>query len=223
MQLSAELWASVAQHLKPRHMFKLMRVCKLMNKAVDTELYWSRVAIHILMRNDEAMELGADVFEALNPKQLQAAPSGLFYLANYDTGYYQGMQAFIIRVRQCLALPTQDPKRLDFWKFASQPLSAVVHRYQKYHDQESEQTMKQIATREYGKRQPEYGYSKRSKMLESEKAMALFVTIMEDVDMPAKHKRIWGTALHELLETLASRVNDPAELYALSDRMESFD
>ena len=204
VDISTEIWSSIALHLKPRHLFKLMLVSKRMNKAADTEGYWSRVAVHMLMRNDELLELSRD----------------LFYLVNFEGGYFQGMQAFLLRVRQLWALPTQDPNRLDFVLYASQPLSAIARRYL---TNKALTTMKQIAKREYSKGQPEYGYSTRSKMLESEKAMAIFVALMEDEPMPAKHKRIWGHALHELLEALATRVKDPAELYALSDRMEIFD
>ena len=210
--LNADAWSMIALHLKPRHMFKLMLVSKPINKAVDTDAYWARVALHLMWRQDILLLNG---HPELRAPELSDRLGELSAMVNVQAGYYAGMEKFIKLVR----LFTADGylKRFeeysDFHEFQDAPLCALVRLYErftvKHHikyllfgkpmdpekaymhcDKDEKLSMKQVAQRE----DAICVKMRRRYVLED---WVKFMRVMEDDPMPAAHKRRFANTLQE--------------------------
>ena len=73
---SLDLWHLISFHLKPRHLRKLILTSKEIKEAVDTEIYWTRIAAHLCFRK----KLGR-----------------WYHMANLgDRGYKRSMDGFLM-------------------------------------------------------------------------------------------------------------------------------
>lgn len=99
LTLPDDVWVHIGLHLKPRHLSKLMRTCKRINRLVDNETYWTRVVVHLALRDNWMFELGPPLGEQLaKPDFLSPQDPCLYYMVGLDRGYYHGMQQFIERI-----------------------------------------------------------------------------------------------------------------------------
>ena len=95
----SEVWASISQHLKPRHLFKLLQVSNSIKEAVDSEAYWTRVAAHMVWRDCSCMEV------LPFPSEFDVMPRighDLYYMLGLEHGYKWGMEAFIQRLEDTI-------------------------------------------------------------------------------------------------------------------------
>ena len=152
--IGGDTWAMIAILLKPRDLLKLLLANKKINKCVDTDAYWARVALHLLMREDPFVAirpnypLHTDKTDAKTKRKnvalLPPAPPGMFSLVNMnDTmpDYRTAMDAFIQRARQALAVASPPVLRDDdeapslrgeFPSYAKAPLVDIIRMYEKY-------------------------------------------------------------------------------------------
>jgi hypothetical protein len=203
-RLTPELWAMVSLHLKPRHLSKLMLTNKQIKAAVDVDPYWARVAAHLMWRNEEMLELSDDE-DMQSYRSLPPPCPNLFYLVNAQGGYYQGMECFLLRLRQLLA---QGYTFSEKWgEFADAPLPAIVRLYDRFRaidmdedelfDKDEELSMKQIAQRECAQMAPQ------------DPSLREFVHTIEDDPMPAEHKRRFMEALDVMMWKMTPGTQHP--------------
>lgn len=129
--LPIDVWPLVAQHLKPRHAWKLLGVSRTANRGVDTEEYWARVALHMVMHGDYGMELDFPPC-----RRLPDPMKGVHTMRFVTGGYAAAMKFFVNRVRQMLALPIQavaNAGREQFALYADAPLADIVRMYYQYY------------------------------------------------------------------------------------------
>ncbi len=120
LSLGPEILSTIAKHLKPRHLYKLMQTSKYVKKTVDTEDYWERAAIHIIFRHFSEVELDTRYVTGPNFPKL----SGLLNLVNLEFGYYKTINLIIERVRFVMQ---NDEEEENNWKeLANSPLSVMV-------------------------------------------------------------------------------------------------
>jgi hypothetical protein len=117
--LGPELLFSIACHLKPRHLYKLMQTSKTIKAAVDTEEYWARVAVHIVLMqfrwNDEFRSMGR-------------LPATIRYLVNDYCGYSKSIDCCINAMRAFMKNGLKDhPGTSLVWKqLVNAPVSVLV-------------------------------------------------------------------------------------------------
>lgn len=100
LTLPDDVWVHIGLHLKPRHLSKLMRTCKRVNRLVDNETYWTRVAAHLSLRDAWFLDLGPPLGEEpvcsrIGITDIPKLDPNLYYMVGLDQGYYFGMQQFI--------------------------------------------------------------------------------------------------------------------------------
>ena len=99
LTLSDDVWVHIGLHLKPRHLSKLMRTCKRINRLVDNETYWTRVVGHLALRDSWILDLSPPCGESAISSVIGIADfpkldPGLYFLVGLDQGYYLGLQQF---------------------------------------------------------------------------------------------------------------------------------
>lgn len=102
LQLSDDAWVQIGLHLKPRHLSKLMRTCKRINRLVDNEDYWTRVAAHLVWRDHHLVEQDMPYQDEGASCRLYLTPPdpALYHMMGLDQGYYRGMESFIKRISE---------------------------------------------------------------------------------------------------------------------------
>ena len=121
-RLPAELLRLISLHLKPRHLYKLLQTSKLINKKVDNESYWERVALHLHFRDYD--ELGVRNHVSTYPRIY-----GLYNMRFLQRGYYDSMNAFIWRVRHMIST------RTAYWKnLTNASISTFESMQDQFHD-----------------------------------------------------------------------------------------
>jgi hypothetical protein len=114
LNIPDDAWVHIGLHLKPRHLSKLMRTCKRINRLVDNETYWTRVVAHLALRDTFVVDLDPPNGQKL-PYSVylpQEDPS-LYYMVGLDRGYFDGMQRFIQRISENLAACIQEGDEWD--------------------------------------------------------------------------------------------------------------
>jgi hypothetical protein len=105
LQLSDDIWVHIGLHLKPRHLSQLMRTCKRVNRLVDNEAYWTRIAAHLTLRDSWLADVDWPRGEKQPSPACDLLPAGnpsLYYMVGLDQGYYQSMQCFLQRIPDTL-------------------------------------------------------------------------------------------------------------------------
>jgi hypothetical protein len=110
--LSSEVWTLIGLHLKPRHLIKLAATCKQVQKAVDNEIYWTRVYTHLLWRRCEELEIQA--VEDSDRNTLPCIEYGLFHMYAVEKGYYWGMQRFFQRMEEAIEYYSENDSDYTF-------------------------------------------------------------------------------------------------------------
>jgi hypothetical protein len=104
LTLPDDVWVHIGLHLKPRHLSKLMRTCKRINRLVDNETYWTRVVAHLSLRDTMVLDIGPPEGQKLPfSVYLPREDPSLYFMVGLDRGYYHGMQRFIQRISDNLA------------------------------------------------------------------------------------------------------------------------
>jgi len=118
--LGPELLFSIACHLKPRHLSRLMRTSKTIKAAVDTEEYWARVAVHIVYM--EFRKGNGDL------RRAHDLPSTARYLVNMEYGYCEAIDWFINAMRGLIKTGLEyHPGTSLVWKqLVDAPVSVLV-------------------------------------------------------------------------------------------------
>jgi hypothetical protein len=103
LTLSDDTWAHVGLHLKPRHLSKLLRTCKRVNRVVDNEAYWTRVVAHLVLRESYLADIDRPCGEKVPYcEYLPAADPSLYFMVGLEQSYYQSMQCFLQRIPDML-------------------------------------------------------------------------------------------------------------------------
>lgn len=108
--LSSEVWTLIGLHLKPRHLIKLAATCKQVQKAVDNEIYWTRVYTHLLWRSCEELEIQVIV----GCDTLPCIEDGLYHMVGVEKGYYWGMQRFFQRMDEAIEYYSENDSKYTF-------------------------------------------------------------------------------------------------------------
>lgn len=97
--LSDDVWVQIGLHLKPRHLFKLMCTNKRVKLLVDNEVYWTRVAAHLLLRDHWMLESHAPHERGFGSEAcLPPFESKHYYMVGLDQGYFRAMEYFMHRI-----------------------------------------------------------------------------------------------------------------------------
>jgi len=101
--LSDDVWVQIGLHLKPRHLFKLMCTNKRVKLLVDNEVYWTRVAAHLLLRDHWMLELFSPHEDSIPPNRiLPPLDASHYYMVGLDQGYFRAMERFMQRIQDSL-------------------------------------------------------------------------------------------------------------------------
>ena len=75
-----------------------------MKTVVDNEAYWTHVAVHLVSRDCDAMEVNKwQPCGVLPPLQYN-----MYYMIGLDFGYYQGMHNFVQRINEMMTKSTEE-------------------------------------------------------------------------------------------------------------------
>ena len=105
LQLSDDIWMHVGLHLKPRHLSKLLRTCKRINRLVDNETYWTRVAAHLTLRDSWLVDINPPHGEKEPYSACEILPPedpSLYFMVGLEKSYYQSMKCFMQRIPDTL-------------------------------------------------------------------------------------------------------------------------
>ena len=111
--LPHDAWVLIGLHLKPRHLSKLMSTSKTVQKLVDNNTYWTRVAAHQVWTSFEGMEIG-DGLDRDNV--LPPIDHNLMYMLGLEHGYYWGMERFFQRIDEVLEYYSKNDSE-DYMKY----------------------------------------------------------------------------------------------------------
>ena len=216
MELSDDAWGHVGLHLKPRHLSKLMRTCKRVRLAVDTDRYWTRAAAHLVWRGSEYMELHSREFPSaddLLPPVDEAY--NLYYLVGLDRGYYHGMEMFLRRIQETISVYGRVPGYQGGWWAEFHGVEGLRNRTVKLYVETAapcwfgtklpklEGDEDRIDMKEMARRVTilDWVQSKTGQRSEWPR-MRKFVCDLEDDPMPAVYKRRIFRKLHKLVWAL---------------------
>lgn len=101
--LSDDAWVQIGLHLKPRHLYKLMCANKRIKLLVDNEVYWTRVAAHLILRNHWMLELFSPHEDSI-PSNCILTPldASHYYMVGLDQGYFRAMERFMQRIQDSI-------------------------------------------------------------------------------------------------------------------------
>ena len=109
-----DTWVLIGLHLKPRHLFKLLVSCKTVNRLVDNNGYWTRVAAHQVWRDFEGLEIDDkagddDVFPRIE--------HNLTHMLGLEHGYFWSMERFFQRLDEVIQYYSANglESNRDFW------------------------------------------------------------------------------------------------------------
>jgi hypothetical protein len=216
--LTHDMWAYVGSMLRPRHLFRLMRTNKAIKAIIDNEEYWTKVAAHLVWRGCELMEL----HQVDHPGPERLLPSvhdvNLYYLLGLDRGYLWGMDLFLQRINETIALYSKLPTGTGAWMSEFVPIKCLRDRTVKFYVEtsgvnvcgtfipkiqgdEDRITMKELARRithqDWGRRERDSTFTLTKR----------FVCNIEDAPIAASSKRFVLQELHKLLWGLAMEEN----------------
>jgi hypothetical protein len=97
--LPPDAWVLIGLHLRPRYLARLMLVSKDINKLVDNENYWTRVAAQLVLRDFNTMEVLPFASEYDSKPRI---PHDLYCMMGLDHGYYWGMQMLLQRMEDMI-------------------------------------------------------------------------------------------------------------------------
>jgi hypothetical protein len=102
--LSDDAWMQIGLHLKPRHLYKLMCANKRIKLLVDNEIYWTRVAAHLCLRDHWMIEVYSPHCEDNIPSNRILPPleASHYYMVGLDQGYFRAMQCFMQRIQDSI-------------------------------------------------------------------------------------------------------------------------
>jgi len=97
----------IGLHLKPRHLYRLMRACRRLLRIVDCDAYWERAAAHAVLRHVNGLDpLAHSLFHLVN----------VDYRASIDTVIQRARQVFghelsvaqLVRAKEAIILIDPD-------------------------------------------------------------------------------------------------------------------
>jgi hypothetical protein len=101
--LSDDAWVQIGLHLKPRHLYKLMCANKRIKLLVDNEVYWTRVAAHLHLRDHWMLELFSPHEDSIPSNRiLPPLDASHYYMVGLDHGYFRAMERFMQRIQDSL-------------------------------------------------------------------------------------------------------------------------
>jgi hypothetical protein len=102
--LSPDLWVQIGLHLKPRHLAKLIATSKTMKKLVDNDTYWTRVAAHMVWRENNYMFVHTPpvMYASDFDGHLHRIHHNLYHMIGLEHGYYWSMERFFQRMEEVI-------------------------------------------------------------------------------------------------------------------------
>ena len=174
--LPREIWTIIGLHLRPRHLVKLMLTCKTINMAVNNEMYWTRVAVHLQWRSCEFMNTSS---------------SQLYFMNGLQCGYYAGMNHFLDYLEDVIQDKFPKYQTLDLRMLVVTRFKDVLAELgDSMQEDDDEITMKTFTMRLL-----HFIYQ----FVPPNEKMIDFVNDLEDSQIPYKFKREIMTKLRDLL------------------------
>jgi hypothetical protein len=215
----------IGLHLKPRHLAKLLRTSKTINKIVDNEAYWTRVAAHAAWHDCCFMDLHPmdRGFERLQPMQ-----HNLYYMIGLDRGYYWSMERFFERLDECIEFYSNstdvDDARHKQWCIKLKPMSLAERTWARVEFRDNlmgtlsgaHASMKELAKSECGKLMI---YSNSGRSAETSACINKFMRAMDDEPIPAAYKRAMFKKLDDFLYELSEADHRGGVNYSFADHL----
>ena len=207
--LSDDEWAKIGLHLKPRYLALLIRTSKQVKKSVDNEAYWTRVAFHLVWRNDECIE----TFQSFGDDVLTPLKENLYELLALDAGYYQGMELFIKRVDEAIIYyrshdheeyPRAWWDEVETMSLKEKTLEHMKETYKNRHCRSIPRAELKMTMKEVAKKYILMSFSRQRVPKAYDTAFNAFASDLEDDPMPAKYKRQFMQKVEKMLENLCS-------------------
>ena len=157
----------IARHLRPRHLRLLLQTSKHIKRHVDTEHYWDRVALHLVYREFDAMEMSCENVPIPSFDYI----TGLYGLRNLKLGYAATMDVIEHRARHLHDM-FEFERDASLQTMVSKGVDAIKNdkhgNYQRAacYLQDAPRTMKGISRAMVEGRQHTYGSPSRKLMLE---------------------------------------------------------
>jgi len=218
--LSSEMWSMVIMHLKPRHLHPLMLTCASINHIIQThEVYWTRVAAHLVWRDCSAMEA---LFCSVGNDN-QGLPKCMYYMNGLEHGYLHAMDVFLSHVNKAISLLSMDDQTSPYLGLSLRDQTVLQFQMQnKTFYGWSQQTVGDesgIAMREFCRRKVHHlihGQGITEKAKQRNARMAKFVNAIEDSPQPYKAKMEIMGHLSELLREFSNEDDgSPISIYDL--------
>ncbi len=196
-----------------------MRSSKCINKIVDNEAYWTRVAAHLVWRSCPLMDLHPldRGFEKLLPMQ-----HNLYFMIGLDRGYYWSMERFVQRMEECVEFYSNsaDLGSDQQWFLKLKPMSLAERTLARISERggvtSAGAAMKEVAKSEYGKMML---YTNSGRSAEASACINKFMGEIEDDPIPAAHKRAIFKKLDSFLYELSEADHRNGVNYSFADHL----
>ena len=218
-----DTWMQIGLHLKPRHLSKLLQTSKTINRIVDNEAYWTRVAAHAAWHDCCLLDVDplSFGFERLPPLR-----HNIYYMLGLDHGYYWSMERFLDRVEECIVFysgsASDEDARHKELCLQLKPMSLAERtmariRGRGYDTGAAElPTMKEVAKSEMARMMR---YSNAGRSAQTCACVNKFMRIMDDDPTPAVHKRAIFKKLDDFLYELSEVDHRGGVNYSFADHL----
>jgi hypothetical protein len=218
LALQEDEWRSISLHLKPRHLSKLLLTCKTIQRWVDTNLYWTRVAAHLVCRGCAWMELQSGEFPEETDILKPIPGVNLYFLIGLDRGYFWGVERFLLRIQEAIEVYSTSEKCeavTGRWLSQFLEIPSLQDRIVKVYVESTQRSESGwvcslprirgdetcVPMKELAKRMTHKDWIK-GKNNPMRKRLKDFVCKLEDDPMPAQYKRFFSRELHSLIWSL---------------------
>ncbi len=198
--LPPDAWVLIGMHLRPRYLAKLLQTSKNVQRLVDTNQYWTRVAAHQVWRTFEGMEIDdSPAAEDVLPR----IEHNLMHMLGLEYGYFWTMELFFRRLDDVIAYYAvhDEQEYRSSWE-SLKPMSLeektrswMIERVKSLQgvaplspSDAVERTMKEIAKNEIEDTNEDH-----------DRRLNKFVCSMEDDPMPVAYKQAFFRKLDALL------------------------
>ena len=209
--LPPDAWMLIGLHLRPRYLAKLLQTSKNVQRLVDTNQYWTRVAAHQVWRTFEGMEIDdSPVAEDVLPR----IEHNLMHMLGLEHSYLWTMELFFRRLDDVIAYYAVHDQEVyrPFWEslkpksLEEKTRSWMIERLKPLSPPATvektvatEWTMKDIAKNEIEDTNADH-----------DSRLNKFVCSMEDDPMPPAYKRAFFRKLDAILwGTICTPRGDP--------------
>jgi hypothetical protein len=215
-----DTWMQIGLHLKPRHLSKLLQTSKTINKIVDNEAYWTRVAAHAAWR--ECCLLDIDPL-SIGFEQLQPLRHNIYFMLGLDHGYYWSMERFFDRMEECIVFYSnstsdEDAKHKE-WCLQLKPMSLAERTMAYIRERGCDATFENMKATAKSEVARMMHHSNSGRSAQTSACINKFMRSMDDDPTPAAHKRAIFKKLDAFLYELSEVDHRGGVNYSFADHL----